>query len=54
MDWYYYNFIIIIELCKIPYKNLEIQLPYSSIFFAEISHTISSYQSLQKGCEDFF
>ena len=32
----------------------ELQLPYSSIFFAETSHTFSTYQRLQKDVWDFF
>ena len=32
----------------------ELQLSYSSIFFAEISHTFSTYHCLQKGCKSFF
>ena len=32
----------------------ELQLPYSSIFFPETSHTFSIYQCLQKGVSDFF
>ena len=32
----------------------ELQLSYSSIFFAETSHTFSTYQCLQKGVWDFF
>ena len=32
----------------------ELQLPYSSIFFAETSHTFPTYQCLQKGVRDFF
>ena len=32
----------------------ELQLPYSSIFFAETSHTFPTYQCLQKSVWDFF
>ena len=32
----------------------ELQLAYSSIFFAETSHTFSIYQCLQKGVRDAF
>ena len=32
----------------------ELQLSYSSIFFAETSHTFSTYQCLQKSVWDFF
>ena len=32
----------------------ELQLPQSSIFFAETWHTFPSYQCLQKGAQDFF
>ena len=32
----------------------ELQLSYSSIFFAETLHTFSTYQCLQKGVWDFF
>ena len=31
----------------------ELQLPYSSIFFAETSHTFPTYQCLQKSVWDF-
>ena len=31
-----------------------LQLPQSSMFFAEISHTFPTYQCLQKGARDFF
>ena len=46
---------MLIMKCKIPFKNLdkslfwkfenfdELRLPYSSIFFAEILHTFSTY-----------
>ena len=50
-----------------PYKNLhkallfwkfesfdELQLSYSLIFFAETSHTFSTYHCLKKGVWDFF
>ena len=37
------------------YENFdELQLPYSSIFFAETSRTIPTCQCLQKGVWDFF
>ena len=32
----------------------ELQLPYSSIFFAETLHTFPTYQCLQKSVWDFF
>ena len=32
----------------------ELQLSYSSIFFAETSHTFSTYHCLKKGVWDFF
>ena len=32
----------------------ELELSYSSIFFAETSHTFSNYKCLQKGVWDFF
>ena len=32
----------------------EFQLSYSSIFFAETSHTFSTYHYLKKGVWDFF
>ena len=32
----------------------EFQLTYSSIFFAETSHTFSTYHCLKKGVWDFF
>ena len=32
----------------------ELQLSYSSIFFAKTLHTFSTYQWLQKGVWDFF
>ena len=32
----------------------ELQLPYSSIFFAETLHTFPTYQCLQKRVWDFF
>ena len=32
----------------------ELQPAYSSIFFAETSHTFPNYQCLQKGEQDFF
>ena len=32
----------------------ELQLSYSSIFFAETSHTFSTYHYLKKGVWDFF
>ena len=32
----------------------ELQLPYSSIFFAETLRTFLTYQSLQKSVWDFF
>ena len=34
-------------------KTDELQLSCSSIFFAETSHTFSTYQCLQKGQWDF-
>ena len=33
---------------------VELQLSYSSIFFAETSHMLSTFQCLQKGVWDFF
>ena len=33
---------------------VELELSYSSIFFAETSHTFSNYKCLQKGVWDFF
>ena len=37
------------------FKNFEeLQLPCSSIVFAETSHTFPSYQFLQKGVRDIF
>ena len=43
---------VIFEKPGILSENLktfdELQLPYSSIFFAETSHTFSTYQCLQK------
>ena len=36
-------------------KNFdELQLSYGLIFFAEISHTFSTYHCLNKGVRDFF
>ena len=32
----------------------ELQLPYSSILFAETSYMLPTYQCLQKGMRDFF
>ena len=32
----------------------ELQLPYSSIFFAKTSHTFPAFQYLQKSVGDFF
>ena len=41
-------------ICLKIWKNFdEFQLPYSSIFFAEPSHTFSAYQCLRKGVVDF-
>ena len=40
--------------CLKIWKFDELQLSYSSIFFAETSHTFSTYQYLQKGVWDFF
>ena len=34
--------------------NFELQLPYSSIFFAETSHTFTTYLCLQRGVWEFF
>ena len=38
MDWFYYNLIILIKSCKIPYKNLEKALLFSKkqVFFLKI------------------
>ena len=40
---------------SLKFENFdELQLSYSSIFFAETSHTFSTYQYLQNGLWDFF
>ena len=38
-----------LKICKFD----ELQLPYSSVFFVETSHTFSTYQYLQVGVWDF-
>ena len=48
---------IVFEKPGILSENLEtdeLQLPYRSIFFVETSHTVSTYQCLQKGVWEFF
>ena len=46
---------IIFEKPSILSENCDkLQLPYSSIFFAETWHTFPTYQCLQKGVRGFF
>ena len=46
---------IVFEKPGILSENLKSwKLPYSSIFFAETSHTFTTYQCLQKSAWDFF
>ena len=48
------GFIVFEKSCIWKFENFdELQLPYSSIFFAETSHTFSTYQCLQKRVSDF-
>ena len=43
------------QVFSLKFENFdELQLSYSSIFFAETSHTFSTYQYLQNGLWDFF